>query len=110
MGGNPRHSTWSGRQWASVAWTVAEISARGWPVEAQCRTCQDRFRVRLDVVARMRGPSFSLWGKHARCPRVRCEGRVLFYVRPRGADREFLMLGFGPPARADRDAARMLEG
>lgn len=110
MGGNPRHATWSARQWANVAYTVAEIRDRRWTVQAQCRTCEDRFRVRLDVVIQMRGPDSTLWGKHAPCPRVRCQGRVVFYVRPRGGDREFLMMNYGPPQRADREAARMLEG
>lgn len=108
MGGNPRHSTWSHKQWASVAYTVAEIIANGWRVEAGCQACSHRFRVRLDVIRRIKGADFVLWGKAASCPRVRCSGAVWFYVKPRQAEREFLMLGASPPPRADRDAARML--
>lgn len=109
MGGNPRHRTWGWRQWANVAWTVGEIAERGWRVEAGCQTCRDRFRVRLDVVIQMRGHNFALWGRQARCPRLRCVGSVWFYVFPRGADGDFLMMKMDPPKRADRDAARLLE-
>lgn len=110
MGGNPRPRTWGWRQWAHVAWTVGEIAKRGWRVEAGCQTCQDRFRVRLDVIMRMKGPRFVLWGQASRCPRIRCPGTVWFYVFPYGADGDFLMLKMDPPKRADRDAARMLDG
>ena len=40
---------------------------------------------------------------------MRCEGAVWFYVFPRGANGDFLMMRTTPPWRADREAAGLLE-
>lgn len=67
--------------------TIAEMRARRWLVTACCSHCKTRLHVDLTVMISLKGPSFILWGKAARC-RVwaynvddRCPGTVVFEAR-----------------------------
>lgn len=96
MGMNPRYRQWGAAQWKGVAPTVADLSRLGWPCHAQCWTCRTAFKVRLDRIARERGPGFSLWGRSAPCSRLDCNGRVVFVTRPPRADGDVWMI-LSPP-------------
>lgn len=82
MGMNPRYGNWGSAEWAGRAGTVGELQAQGWPVVARCARCDLEMEVRLAVVEEARGKAFSLWGRHTRCRRRHCLGRMLFYTYP----------------------------
>ena len=53
----------------------------GWNVIAVCRICRVKTNVDLRVIAKVRGPEFSLWNRAARCRCVGCIGFVDFLAR-----------------------------
>jgi hypothetical protein len=52
-----------------------------WDVLAKYTKCELLTRVDLTVVARIRGPDFSLWNRRSRCRRVGCTGAVAFQAK-----------------------------
>ncbi|WP_337186674.1 hypothetical protein [Phenylobacterium sp.] len=70
-----------------ASWTedVEALALEKAAVQAVCG-CGYRKLVDLDKLIRERGPRFSLWGRHPRCPAEGCNDRLKFYaVRPGGS-------------------------
>lgn len=55
------------------------MERRGWSLTATCSTCDLKMEVRLEVVIRAKGKTWSPWGKTAKCRRLHCGGRM--YLR-----------------------------
>jgi hypothetical protein len=47
--------------------TVQQMIEQGWEVLAKCGKCELLTRMDLRVVAKVKGPSFSLWNQRSRC-------------------------------------------
>jgi hypothetical protein len=57
-----------------------------WDVISKCRTCGLMMRTDLRVIARLSGPSVTLWNRKARCRRLLCNGVVTFWAKAPGMD------------------------
>ena len=79
---NPDRVPLSARR--SRAETVQQMHAEGWDVIAKCDYCRMMLRVDLRVIAKTRGPTFSLWNAKARCKVVGCTGWVTFMAHAPG--------------------------
>ena len=64
--------------------TVADMMGQGWDVLSLCERCQLQMVVDLPMIARVRGPGFSLWNRRSHCRRVGCGGVVRFKARAPG--------------------------
>jgi hypothetical protein len=67
--------------------TVQQMIEQRWEVLAKCDKCDKcelLTRVDLCVVAKVRGPTFSLWNRRSRCRRVGCTGVVCFQAKAPG--------------------------
>lgn len=60
--------------------------ANGWQVYAQCRVprCSCRLRVDLQRVARVKGPTFSLWDKPQPCRGLGCKDVMDLWAKAPG--------------------------
>lgn len=54
----------------------------GWHVMTKCTACALLLNADLRLIARVKGPDFSLWNARAPCKRVGCNGVVKFVGRP----------------------------
>lgn len=81
--------------------TVAAMARDGWVVIAACDVCRVKMSVSLGVLARVRGPDYSLWNRRGRCKVVGCRGRVAFLADV-GCGR-----GFEPLQAPDRPMERV---
>jgi len=61
--------------------TVGDMIQQGWDVHSRCMTCGTLFRVNLRIIARLKGPDFSIWNRKDRCRRLGCSGHVEFHGR-----------------------------
>lgn len=61
--------------------SVADMRREGWDVISHCPTCGLTMRVDLAALATLRGESFSLWNRKARCRRLGCTGHAVFQAR-----------------------------
>lgn len=83
MGHNgPAPHRWPVERWRATAPTVSIMAELGWKVFSVCGTCGLRTIVPLDALARLNGPTFSLWNRDAPCLSVECKGRRTFECRP----------------------------
>lgn len=64
-----------------VCESVDDMRRLGWDVISRCPTCGLVMRVDLSALATLRGPSFSLWNRKARCRRLGCTGHASFQAR-----------------------------
>ena len=64
--------------------TVAELARDGIDVISSCSSCGLNMAVDLILVARVSGPSTSLWNRKAPCRRIGCSGFVEFRAKFRG--------------------------
>jgi hypothetical protein len=64
--------------------TVADMIDQGWDVISRCRRCELLMTVDLQMIARVRGPAFSLWCRKSRCRRIGCTGVVEFQAKAPG--------------------------
>jgi hypothetical protein len=64
--------------------TVAHMAVAGWEVLSKCRTCGLMMVVDLKVVAKVSGPSTSLWNRKSHCRRIGCNGFVHFQAKAPG--------------------------
>ncbi len=72
-------------EWAQHAPEIVRMARQGWQVRAECSTCGLKMAIDLDLLVRLRGPRFSLWGKRTRCRDLRCRDGVMeFWARPPG--------------------------
>lgn len=62
--------------------TVVEMIDQRWDVISKCLSCGLLMQVDLKVIAIVKGPRFSLWGRSGRCKRLTCGGIVQFQARP----------------------------
>lgn len=79
--------------------SVAQMAEQHWQVQAWCSDCRVKLKVDLRLVARVRGPGFSLWDKRGRCRAVGCTGAVDFYAQAPGRP------GFSPLVSPRQDPA-----
>lgn len=67
--------------------TLGEVRRQGWAVRASCGQCATRLHVEVDVMIRLLGADFILWGRAPQCRAFpwdsdhRCTGRVTFHAR-----------------------------
>jgi hypothetical protein len=66
--------------------TVAEMLRDRWEVISHCEHCGLIMTVNLRLVARVSGPSTSLWNRKIRCRRLGCTGFVGFQAKAPGMD------------------------
>ncbi len=66
--------------------TVEQMHHAGWDVIACCDACMLIMRVSLPTIIKVRGPTFSLWNRKARCRRFSCVGFVEFRGRAPGME------------------------
>jgi hypothetical protein len=64
--------------------TVGQMARQGWDVISRCQDCGLMLRVNLAVIAKVKGPGFSLWNRKARCRRIGCQGWTSFQARAPG--------------------------
>lgn len=64
--------------------SVADMAAQRWDVISHCRKCELMMAVDLRMIARVRGPNFSLWNRKSRCRRIGCGGVVEFQAKAPG--------------------------
>lgn len=95
------------------ALTLGWMADLGWQMRARCRTCELLLEVDVPGLVRMHGRDAIWWGRHPRCRRVGCNGRVTFSAaappnpnwvdlvpKPRPEQVEqFRALGPDPPTR-----------
>lgn len=72
-------------EWRPVVATVGDMIQEGWRVQAHCFHCGLEMPVDLEVVAKLRGRSTTLWDRSSRCRRKGCRGRMKFEARVPGA-------------------------
>tara|TARA_R110002096_G_scaffold4087_27_gene19478 strand:+ start:1064 stop:1348 length:285 start_codon:yes stop_codon:yes gene_type:complete len=60
--------------------TVGEMRLHGVNIKAYCEKCRNTFRVDLVALIMVKGPDYSLIGKHPPCRIVDCAGRCNFLV------------------------------
>lgn len=61
--------------------SVGDMIRQGWDIHSRCMTCGTLFRVNLRIIAKVKGPDFSLWNRKDRCRRLGCIGHVEFQGR-----------------------------
>lgn len=64
--------------------TVTQMIAQRWDVLSCCERCRLQMVVDLQMIARVRGPAFSLWNRRSHCRRVGCGGVVSFMAKAPG--------------------------
>jgi len=64
--------------------TVTQMTEQGWDVLSSCDKCGLQMLVDLRMIAKVRGPTFSLWSRRSRCRRIGCGGVVRFKARAPG--------------------------
>lgn len=79
MGHNPRFRVWGTEDWRGYCPTLGDMERRGWSLTARCAACNLAMAVRIDVVIRAKGRTWSPWGQTAACRRLHCGGRM--YLR-----------------------------
>ena len=73
---------YSPSDWRSGAETVEAMLTRGWEVTTRCDRCRVEQLASLTLIARLKGPHFSLWNQSTACKVLRCGGRLRFFGRP----------------------------
>ncbi|MDO8912275.1 MAG: hypothetical protein Q8N10_03190 [Phenylobacterium sp.] len=61
--------------------TVVQMIEQRWDVLSKCMSCSLIMQVDLRVIARVKGPTYSLWDRSARCKRLHCCGVVRFKAK-----------------------------
>lgn len=86
---------YSMRERRPSAETLSRMIAGHWAVISSCRQCGLQMVVDLALLARLKGPNFSLWNRKAPCRRIGCPGFVVFRGKAPG------MTGFEELAAPD---------
>jgi hypothetical protein len=61
--------------------TVGQMLENNLEVVGKCASCGLVMLVDLRMVARVRGPKFSLWNRKTRCKRLHCHGHMALMAR-----------------------------
>lgn len=80
--GGPNPDRWPPEDWRLQAETVEEMAAQGWDVFSKCNLCGLMMTTSLNLIARISGPSTSLWNLKRPCRRMGCTGYAGFHGRP----------------------------
>ncbi len=73
------------RIWPKMVRNVGAMRDSDVVVKAVCGTCQNQFRIDLDMLCAMRGRGYSLIGKRGKCKLYDCDGSCVFlYQAGRG--------------------------
>ena len=86
--------------------TVSQMHAQGWDVISCCDRCGLLMRVNLRLVARIKGPEFSLWNQKTRCRRIGCLGWTSFQGRAPGMDGHQALAAEWPAGRLPKTPPR----
>lgn len=76
MGFNPRYRLWTRENWQGYAPTIGDMARREWSLTLHCNRCRFATRADPDKIIRLKGRSYSPWGRSARCPALHCGGRM----------------------------------
>ena len=87
---------WSPTDWRRGHETVAQMLEAGWEVTTKSGRCGVEQIATLRLIARLKGPTFSLWNKRTPCKVVRCGGALSFRARPHGVYEAFELFSADP--------------
>ncbi len=76
VGHNPRYSRWTRENWMGHSPDIGTMFRRGWSLTFRCPRCRNDYKADVDKIIRLKGRSWSPWGRSAPCPKVYCGGRM----------------------------------